>query len=31
MPKPLKSPVCMAVVGVLVNVSVEFQMILVPW
>ena len=29
--RPLKSPVTMAAVGVVVNVSVEFQMILVPW
>ena len=29
--RPLKSPVSMAAVGVVVNVSVEFQMILVPW
>ena len=29
--RPLKSPVSMAAVGVVVSESVEFQMILVPW
>jgi len=29
--RPLKSPASMAAVGVEVFVSVEFQMILVPW